>query len=123
MMSKRLIAVALLFCVLASLLGPGRALYAGLVRQVRPVPATVTVKLVESPAVCGDQNRDGVVNIVDVIINLQIAVGLVDPTPTQKALGDLNRDASVDVLDAITALRYIVGLRPMLDACGPPVPD
>ena len=68
---------------------------------------------------CGDQNDDGVVNILDVIFDLQIAAELVEPTPTQAILSDLNRDETVDVLDAIIALQHIVGSA-QITGCGPP---
>ena len=72
-------------------------------------------------ALCGDQNDDGVVNILDVIFDLQIAAELVEPTPTQAILSDLNRDETVDVLDAIIALQHIVGSA-QITGCGPPSP-
>ena len=46
--------------------------------------------------VCGDQNDDGLVNILDVIIDLQITVGLLETTPGQQFLGDL--DGAVNIL-------------------------
>lgn len=67
---------------------------------------------------CGDLNDDGVVDILDAVIELQVAVGLIIPTIDQARLGDLNRDGDVDVFDAIMGLRHIVGLTPALEACG-----
>ena len=69
--------------------------------------------------VCGDQNDDGMVDVLDVVIDLQIAVELIDPTPAQAVLSDLNGDGTVNVLDAIAGLQHIVGIVPTLDECGP----
>ena len=50
---------------------------------------------------------------------LQIAVGLVAPTPVQQIVGDLNHDRAIDVFDAIMILQYIVGSAEV-NGCGPP---
>ncbi len=68
---------------------------------------------------CGDQNGDGEVNVFDVIIDLQITVGLIEPTAAQLFLSDLNQDGTVNVFDAIMGLQHIVGIIPSLDECGP----
>ena len=90
--------------------------------QVPPQPITgdgtsTTITLLIG--VCGDQNDDGIADILDVVIDLQVAVGLVAPTSVQAILSDLNRDGTVDVLDAIMGLQHIVGRIPRLDECGP----
>ena len=113
-MRKPLVLVALLIILSVS----SYTLYAGVVRQVKEVPATVRVELV-SPGMCGDQNDDGVVDILDVIIDLQITVKSLDPTEKQRFLSDLNRDDAVDVVDVILGLQHVVGLIPALDECGP----
>ena len=68
---------------------------------------------------CGDQNGDAEVTVVDIVVLLQIAVELVQPTPNQETFGDLNRDGTITVVDVIMALQHIVGLIPTLDVCGP----
>ena len=77
-----------------------------------------TVTLLAGPP-CGDQNGDGEVNVLDVAIDLQIAVGAIEPTDIQLFFSDLNRDGDVNVLDAIMGLQHIVGLIPSLEPCGP----
>lgn len=67
--------------------------------------------------VCGDQNDDGAVDLLDLIIGLQILVGLIDPTETQLRLGDLTRDGEIGVDDSIMALRHLVGAI-VLSGCG-----
>ena len=73
----------------------------------------------QAGGVCGDLNGDNTVNVFDAITMLQIAVGLIEPTPTQLILGDLNQDGTINVFDGITVLQISVGLI-TVDACGPP---
>lgn len=80
---------------------------------------TTGVVLRIDPARCGDQNNDGEVNVFDVIIDLQIAVGLIESSSAQRILGDLNLDGAIDVFDAIIGLQHVAGLRPAPDTCGP----
>lgn len=68
--------------------------------------------------VCGDLDRSGSVNILDITINLQISVGLTDPTAEQLRLGDLDGSGDIDVGDAIKGLQHIVGIVPNLAGCG-----
>ena len=74
------------------------------------------------PDKCGDQNDDGVVDVLDVVIDMQIMLELVVPTDSQKKLSDLNRDGAINVFDAILGLQRIVGLVPALEDCGPVTP-
>ena len=78
-------------------------------------------KLTVDFTACGDLNGDGGVNIFDAIIDLQIIVGLIEPTELQLILGDVVRDGTINVFDAILLLQHIVGLTQITD-CGPPVP-
>ncbi|MCZ6790165.1 MAG: dockerin type I domain-containing protein, partial [Chloroflexi bacterium] len=79
--------------------------------------ATTTVVIVSG--VCGDVNDDGVINVFDAIMLLQIIVGLIEPTETQLKLGDVVHDGTINVFDAILLLQHIVGLTEITD-CGPP---
>ena len=67
--------------------------------------------------VCGDLNGDDIVNVFDAIILLQIAVGLILPTPDQMVLGDLNQDGEINIFDAIIGLQIVVGLTTVSE-CG-----
>ena len=83
---------------------------------------TITIFVAEMPPVggtCGDLNGDEVVNVFDAIIDLQIIVGLINPTATQLKLGDVVRDGTINVFDAILLLQHIVGLTQITE-CGPP---
>ena len=67
---------------------------------------------------CGDLNGDGVINVFDAIISLQIIVGLITPTEDQLKAGDVVRDGTINVFDAILVLQHIVGLT-VITECGP----
>ncbi len=72
----------------------------------------------QRPGVCGDQNDDGNVDIFDAIIDLQIIVGLIVPTPEQLILSDVVRDGQIDIFDVILTLQHLVGLTEITE-CGP----
>ncbi len=59
----------------------------------------------------GDLNGDGVINAADAALALQIAVGIVDPTPEQLSAGDVNGDGIVTAADAAMILFYAVHQR------------
>ena len=61
------------------------------------------------PAICGDLNTDGLVNVLDAIIGAKVIVGQVDPTFAQNILGDLNSSGDITVLDLIQMLQFLVG--------------
>ena len=69
--------------------------------------------------VCGDQNADGLVNVLDAIIHLQIIVGSLAPSEAQMFLGDVVRDGTISVFDVILTLQDIVGST-RITRCGPP---
>ena len=66
----------------------------------------------------GDLNMDGKVDIADAMLCLQMAVGLVKPTPDQLRHGDLapfqngkpHPDGKIDASDALIILSKVVGL-------------
>ena len=70
------------------------------------------------PGKCGDQNGDGIVDVRDAVIDLQIITETIEPTLTQLVLSDINRDGSISVLDVISILKHIVDQETPLDDCG-----
>ncbi len=68
--------------------------------------------------VCGDQDGDGRVTILDAIIDMQFIVGLIQPTPLQTELSDVVRDGDLNVLDVLLLLQYMVGAA-QINGCGP----
>ena len=70
-------------------------------------------------SVCGDQDDDGRVTVLDAIIDLKIIVGKFEPTPTQMFLSDVVSDGEINVSDVILVLQHIVGVAE-INECGPP---
>ena len=61
------------------------------------IPATVSAEPPPTPqlsmqGVCGDQNKDGTLNIFDSVIELKIVAGIIQPSNLQKLQGDIDRD-------------------------------
>jgi len=83
--------------------------------EANTVPAELTIL----PAICGDQNADGRVSVVDAAISLQIIDGLIaEPTELQKVNGDLDRDGQITEADVLILMRHIAGLE-LISDCGP----
>ncbi|HOM27733.1 MAG TPA: clostripain-related cysteine peptidase [bacterium] len=55
----------------------------------------------------GDINKDGIIDIDDVIFCLRMAIGL---DPVDKSVADMNEDELVDITDVIKILRKAIGL-------------
>ncbi len=77
--------------------------------------------LTECEGVCGDQDDDGEVTILDAIIDMQIVAGYVTATPTQSFLSDLDGDGEITVMDVIMTLQHLVGSF-TITSCGPSAP-
>ncbi len=56
----------------------------------------------------GDLNLDSIVNVQDIIVMVNIVMGM-EPTEEQLAAGDLNQDGTLDVLDIICIVNIILG--------------
>ena len=69
---------------------------------------TQMLTLAYNDVVLGDINGDGIVNILDVIVAVNIVLGAVDPTPQQEYAGDLNTDGTIDILDIISLVNLIL---------------
>ncbi|MBR6110155.1 MAG: hypothetical protein IKQ36_10500 [Clostridia bacterium] len=64
----------------------------------------------EPTPVIGDVDGDGEVTLVDALIILRAAMGLVELTPEQEALADFNGDGTVNSEDALLVMRLAMGL-------------
>jgi len=60
----------------------------------------------------GDVNRDGLIDLLDARLCLQIAQGYIIPTEAQQAAADV--DGDVDLTDAEILSEYIIGIRSAL---------
>ena len=58
----------------------------------------------------GDVNGDGTINILDVRLCLQIAVGVIPGTAAQRAQADMNGDGQVTLVDAQLLADYVIGI-------------
>ena len=59
----------------------------------------------------GNVNGDGTVDILDVRLCLQIALGVIDGTPEQREQADVDSDGDVDLTDAQILAEFIIGIR------------
>jgi len=62
----------------------------------------------------GDISGDGVVDIIDARLCLQIAKGVLPGTSDQRAAADVDNDGDVDMDDAIAIAEFIIGIRTTL---------
>jgi hypothetical protein len=74
------------------------------------------------PAVCGDVNSSGAVDIVDALTIAQYYVGM-SPTTFDASVADVNGSGAVDIVDALVVAQYYVGLISSFPGCsGTPGP-
>jgi len=62
----------------------------------------------------GDVNGDGIINLLDVRLCLQIARGNLVGTPAQRNAADVNRSGDVSESDAEILAQYVIGMRTTL---------
>ena len=61
-----------------------------------------------STVVLGDVNMDGLINVQDIILIVNIIVDVINPTPEQFEAADLNADGIINVLDVIAEVNIIL---------------
>lgn len=57
----------------------------------------------------GDVNGDGIIDILDAVVAINIMLGTIEPTPDQVWLADMNGDGGVDILDVVEIIEEILG--------------
>jgi len=65
--------------------------------------------LLSNNIVLGDINYDGLINIVDVIMIVNIIIGELLPTEYQSSASELNGDGEINVVDVIVIVNMILG--------------
>ena len=58
----------------------------------------------------GDVTEDGIVDILDVVVVVNIILGLEIPTETQLWAADYTDNGDVDILDVVNIVNAILGL-------------
>ena len=61
----------------------------------------------EEPGMMGDLNQDGLINVQDIIISINIILG-VDPSDYELWSADLNQDNVIDILDIVLLINLIL---------------
>jgi len=61
----------------------------------------------EEPGMMGDLNQDGLVNVQDIIISINIILGG-DPSDYELWSGDFNQDNVIDILDIVLLINLIL---------------
>jgi len=66
------------------------------------------ITLTPQTMLMGDLNEDGVINVLDIVIEVNIILGIVIPTDSQLQAGDLNGDGGINVLDVVLIVNLIL---------------
>jgi len=69
---------------------------------------TQVITLSYNDVMMGDLDGDGIINILDIILEVNIILGVIDPTPQQETAGDLNADGNIDILDIVQLVNMIL---------------
>ena len=62
----------------------------------------------EEDFIVGDINFDGLVNVIDIVIMINIAIGEYEPSNIEFATSDVNEDGSINVLDIVELVNIIL---------------
>ena len=83
-----------------------------------PTLAQLTGTIFAEGTALGNVNGDGVIDVLDVRLCLQIATGFIEGTGAQRASADVDGDGDVDLTDAQILAEYIIGIRTALPGGG-----
>ena len=62
-----------------------------------------------SSCTTADLNSDGIVDILDIVQTINIAMGFASPTETQSCAADINGDGIIDILDIVMMVNIVIG--------------
>ena len=57
----------------------------------------------------GDVNDDGVINVLDIVLTVNIILGLHDSTPEEFCAADLDGNEEINLLDILSIVNIILG--------------
>ena len=66
------------------------------------------IELEGSSCMTADVNGDGIIDILDIVQTVNIAMGFMDPTADQACAADVNSDGIVDILDIVIMVNIVI---------------
>ena len=69
---------------------------------------TQVITMSYNDVVLGDLDGNGTINILDVVMLVNIVLGVLDPTSQQEISADLNVDSSINILDVVQLVNMIL---------------
>ena len=98
-------------CIIAGHVHVGGLINWGTARDATEVTIrTVLEYLNQFEYTSGDLNDDSMLNIQDILLIVQIIIGIMDPTISQELAADMNQDDIINVLDVIILVNSILGV-------------
>ena len=67
------------------------------------------VCLDEENYLLGDINNDGLINILDVVLIINLILGLSEPIENEVVISDINQDGIINILDIVLLVNMILG--------------
>tara|TARA_Y100001963_G_C6423431_1_gene283756 strand:- start:21 stop:407 length:387 start_codon:yes stop_codon:yes gene_type:complete len=68
-----------------------------------------SVILDKTQIIPGDINNDGVVDIIDIILLVNIILNITEPTFEEDSLADVNSDEIINIFDVIVVVNIVLG--------------
>ena len=69
---------------------------------------TQVITMSYNDVVLGDLDGNGTINILDVVLLVNIVLGVLDPTSQQEISADLNADSTINILDVVQLVNMIL---------------